>query len=243
MSTSGRPTYHSAQGKQVYSGIRTNMRSAKDQSGQNTLKFRKVGQATAGELRSHDFKTELLVKEQAHLTGVDAVKNNNLLMIGNASANKSVKSAPSDSLVLIEYTAEDREKISKKYDDDDVVKSDSDNDASSSDSNDDDDDDDDDEEELQAELERIKAERVQAQLRKEQEQQDLEEQANRESALKGNPLMNLSGGDTSSKMKRKWNDDVVFRNQTKDETEHKKRFINDTIRNDFHRMFLKKYVR
>jgi protein CWC15 len=31
-------------------------------------------------------------------------------------------------------------------------------------------------------------------------------------------------------MKRRWNDDVVFRNQAKDEPEHKRRFINDTIR-------------
>lgn len=44
-------------------------------------------------------------------------------------------------------------------------------------------------------------------------------------------------------MKRKWNDDVVFRNQGKTEPERKKRFINDTIRNDFHRQFMKKYIR
>ena len=44
-------------------------------------------------------------------------------------------------------------------------------------------------------------------------------------------------------VKRRWNDDVVFRNQAKDEPDVKKRFINDTIRNDFHRSFLRKYVR
>ena len=45
-------------------------------------------------------------------------------------------------------------------------------------------------------------------------------------------------------MKRKWNDDVVFKNQSRGmETEKKKRFINDTIRNDFHKAFLKRYMK
>ena len=44
-------------------------------------------------------------------------------------------------------------------------------------------------------------------------------------------------------VKRKWNDDVVFKNQSSDESTHGKRFINDTIRNDFHRSFLKKYMK
>ena len=61
------------------------------------------------------------------------------------------------------------------------------------------------------------------------------------SALKGNPLLDFDGNKDST-VKRKWNDDVVFRNQTKGEQEVKKRFINDTIRNDFHKSFLKKYV-
>jgi protein CWC15 len=46
----------------------------------------------------------------------------------------------------------------------------------------------------------------------------------------------------NSKMKRRWNDDVVFKNQARNEPEVKKRFINDTIRNDFHRRFLNKYI-
>lgn len=46
-----------------------------------------------------------------------------------------------------------------------------------------------------------------------------------------------------SQLKRKWNDDVVFKNQSRDEPSRRAEFINDTIRNDFHRSFLKKYVR
>ena len=41
----------------------------------------------------------------------------------------------------------------------------------------------------------------------------------------------------------RWYDDVVFKNQTKDEPKPVKRFINDTTRNDFHKKFLNKYVK
>ena len=46
------------------------------------------------------------------------------------------------------------------------------------------------------------------------------------------------------RMKRRWNDDVVFRNQAKGEPDqNKKRFINDTVRNDFHKRFLNKFIK
>jgi protein CWC15 len=35
----------------------------------------------------------------------------------------------------------------------------------------------------------------------------------------------------------------VFKNQARGEPEQKKRFINDTVRSDFHLRFLKRYVR
>ena len=114
--------------------------------------------------------------------------------------------------------------------------------CSHSDDDEDDDDEDDEELELQRELARIKAERAAAQAKKEQEERLREEQLQTESAMRGNPLVALTGDD-SAKVKRRWNDDVVFRNQTRDEPEHKKRFINDTIRNDFHRSFLKKFMK
>lgn len=41
----------------------------------------------------------------------------------------------------------------------------------------------------------------------------------------------------------RWDDDVVFKNQARGEMKAAKRFINDTIRNDFHRKFLHKYMK
>lgn len=62
------------------------------------------------------------------------------------------------------------------------------------------DDDDDDEMELQAELERIKAERMTLQAKKELEERELDEKTKRDSALKGNPLLNLDGNAESAKV-------------------------------------------
>ncbi|CAN7050257.1 unnamed protein product [Brassica oleracea var. botrytis] len=58
--------------------------------------------------------------------------------------------------------------------------------------------------------------------------------AKEEELLKGNSLLN--NAPTS------WDDDVVFKNQARGEMKAPKRFINDTIRNDFHRKFLHRYM-
>jgi len=122
------------------------------------------------------------------------------------------------------------------------VESDLDND--SSDDSDDESDDDDEEAVLQAELAKIRAERAAAKLKEEAEEAAQEEEKMEEAALMGNPLLS-SGNEAASsgRMKRRWNDDVVFRNQAKGEPETKKRFINDTVRNDFHKRFLNKFIK
>ena len=115
-------------------------------------------------------------------------------------------------------------------------------DESDSDS-DSDDDDDDDAAELYAELERIKAEREVERSRRVEEEAQLEEKAKQATALQGNPLLQAgAGGRSDARLKRRWDDDVVFRNQARGAPETKKRFINDTIRNDFHRRFLNKFI-
>lgn len=117
-----------------------------------------------------------------------------------------------------------------------------DSDLDASDSDEDDDSDDEDEEAaLQAELAKIRAERESAKQKLEAEAAVEEEAKLGEAAMIGNPL--LATGEASGKMKRRWNDDVVFRNQAKGEPKLKKRFINDTIRNDFHKRFLNKFIR
>ena len=123
----------------------------------------------------------------------------------------------------------------RDYDDRDE----SDDDGSSDDS-DDDSDDDDDELALALELEKIKKEREEERLKREAEQQAEAQAAKDAAAMTTNPLLN---DEPMGAVKRKWNDDVVFRNQARGAPEKKgKTFVNDTIRNDFHKRFLAKYI-
>ncbi len=97
--------------------------------------------------------------------------------------------------------------------------------------------DEDDTAELMQELARIQQEREQ------QAKVEAERQAkfNEDTMLKSNPLLN-QGANADFNIKKRWYDDTVFKNQTKTEAKQQKRFINDTIRNDFHKKFLFRFV-
>jgi protein CWC15 len=73
-----------------------------------------------------------------------------------------------------------------------------------------------------------------------------------ENILKGNPLLNSTKSTTQSstnefRVKRRWDDDVVFKNCAKaDGSNGDKRiaqFVNDSLRSDFHRRFMDKYIK
>uniref|UniRef100_A0A8D0GJ90 CWC15 spliceosome associated protein homolog n=1 Tax=Sphenodon punctatus TaxID=8508 RepID=A0A8D0GJ90_SPHPU len=101
---------------------------------------------------------------------------------------------------------------------------------------------------LLAELEKIKKERAEEQARKEQEQKAEEERIRMENILSGNPLLNLTGPAqplANFKVKRRWDDDVVFKNCAKgvDEMKKDKKFVNDTLRSEFHKKFMEKYIK
>ena len=149
-------------------------------------------------------------------------------------------------------------------DDDDVVDDvadvvgvddDVDDDGVDDDDDDDDDNDDSDSEDdtaaLLAELERIKKERADAAARREADDAERDALEKAEALASGNPLLDLKADDGSGDAmrddafiaKRRWDDDVVFKNQTRGEPRTKKRFVNDTIRSDFHRRFLNKYIK
>ena len=142
-----------------------------------------------------------------------------------------------------------KQRVKAKYDDADNDDNDSEGwsaDDSSDDldysSDDDDGDDEDDEEALQAELAKIRAERDAQKAEQDKQRQEEEELQDQEAALVGNPLLSSASND-AGRLKRRWNDDVVFRNQAKGEPQPKKRFINDTVRNDFHKRFMDKFIK
>ena len=113
---------------------------------------------------------------------------------------------------------------------------------------DDDDDEEDEEEELMRELERIKKERAAEAAKRQKEEKEEAANERDSSILQGNPLLDPSklgagGAGGSFAVKRRWDDDVVFKNQSREPKKEARRFINDTVRNDFHKRFLNKYVK
>ncbi|XP_045472791.1 protein CWC15 homolog A [Harmonia axyridis] len=106
---------------------------------------------------------------------------------------------------------------------------------------------DDDTEALLDELNQIKKERAMEIAKKEIEKRQEEERIRMENILSGNPLLNhYSAGSakTDQKVKRRWDDDVVFKNCAKSEPKKKANvFINDSLRSEFHKKFMDKYVK
>ncbi|EGG03807.1 uncharacterized protein MELLADRAFT_89913 [Melampsora larici-populina 98AG31] len=126
-------------------------------------------------------------------------------------------------------------------------------------SSDDSDDDENETAELLKELEKIKRERAEEKERLEQERAATDAVDKETSAAMGNPLLNLkaalnvngntsptnsvSTSTTSFSVKKRWDDDVIFKNQARDVNEKpKKEFVNDLLRTEFHRRFLKKFI-
>lgn len=100
---------------------------------------------------------------------------------------------------------------------------------------------------LLAELAKIKKERAAEMAKKEIERKQEEERIRMENILSGNPLLthySSGSGQQERKVKRRWDDDVVFKNCARSEPEKKQNvFINDSLRSDFHRKFMEKYVK
>ncbi|GLT26422.1 hypothetical protein SLA2020_014890 [Shorea laevis] len=231
MTTAARPTWAPAKGGNEQGGTRifgpSQKYSSRDLAAHTSLKPRKEGQDTQDELQKRNLREELEERERRHFSSKDKSynedrdrrKGSNLLLEGT-------KREVEDRIVPRSVDADDSD-VDDKNDNE-------------SDDDDDDDDDEDDTEALLAELEQIKKERAEEQLHKEKQQQEEELKAKEAELLRGNPLLN---NPSSFNVKRRWDDDVVFKNQARGETKAPKRFINDTIRNDFHRKFLQKYMK
>ncbi|CAD7688434.1 unnamed protein product [Nyctereutes procyonoides] len=75
----------------------------------------------------------------------------------------------------------------------------------------------------------------------EQEQKAEEERIRMEGSLGGAAVWRLP----LAQVKRRWDDDVVFKNSAKgvDDQKKDKRFVNDTLRSEFHKKFMVKYIK
>lgn len=86
-------------------------------------------------------------------------------------------------------------------------------------------------------MEKIKRERAEKREAEEREKAAEEEAAMERDVALGNPLLNK----TDFSVKRRWDDDVIFKNQARgtDEKGKKKEFVNDLLRSDFHKRFMR----
>ncbi|XP_078436697.1 cwf15 / Cwc15 cell cycle control family protein [Wolffia australiana] len=230
MTTAARPTWAPAKGGNEQGGTRifgpSQKYSSRDLAAHTTLKHRRDGQDTQDEVKKRNLREELEERERRHFSSKDK----------NYSDDRERRKVAGSGQLLLEGAkreAEDR-LIPRSVDADD-----SDVEVKSEDESDDDDDEDD-AEALMAELEQIRRERAEEKLRKDRLQQEEELKTKEAELIRGNPLLNNA---TSFNVKRRWDDDVVFKNQARGEAKAPKRFINDTIRNDFHRKFLQKYMK
>ncbi|XP_015517204.1 protein CWC15 homolog [Neodiprion pinetum] len=225
MTTAARPTFEPARGGQGrgekdLSAI-SKQYSSRDLPSHTKLKYREYGQGTTDELRSRDFRKELDERER------EKEKASNRRMIEPANRDGSAVAAKRQKIDQVPAASLDA--------DDPLDEDDSDSDS-----------DEDDTVALLAELQRIKKERAADQAKKEIEKRQEEERIRMENILSGNPLLNYSAqpGRTDMKVRRRWDDDVVFKNCARSEPEKKRDvFINDSLRSEFHRKFMEKYVK
>ncbi|VDM58482.1 unnamed protein product [Angiostrongylus costaricensis] len=226
MTTAHRPTFHPARGGTGRTegdlSKLSQQYSSKDMPSHTKLKYRQTGQGTEEELRRRDLRRELEDKEK--LASKDRRSRD------TATSGSSSKRTRFDE---ISHATVDADEPLDEPDSSDV------------------DSDEDDTAALMAELERIKKERADEKAAREEEEKKREEKIRMDNILSGNPLLNIAESGSSSsnggefKVKRRWDDDVVFKNCAKglDERRKEPSFINDAIRSEFHKKFMDKYIK
>uniref|UniRef100_A0A182JA59 Uncharacterized protein n=1 Tax=Anopheles atroparvus TaxID=41427 RepID=A0A182JA59_ANOAO len=227
MTTAARPTFDparggSGRGEKDLSAL-SKQYSSRDLPGHTKLKYRDQGQNSTDELRSRDFREELEKRERE-------TKQNKSSTVPIAR-----RSVDQGSAAVAGNAKRQKLDAPQNLDADDPV------DSENSDS----DSDEDDTAALLAELNKIKQERAAETAKQERSKQQEEEKIRMENILSGNPLLSYSStAKAEMKVKRRWDDDVVFKNCARSEPDKKgNQFINDSLRSDFHKKFMDKYIK
>ncbi|KAJ5605543.1 Cwf15/Cwc15 cell cycle control protein [Penicillium lagena] len=235
MTTAHRPTFDPAQGKEALRGPAYHQRLL---PAHTHLKVRQPGQGGDADPQARDLRAELLQAEAAHFAKKNGVPVDEPVVAESAAPKRQLEGAPGNGA---DGDAEEDPEAKRRRILEETRDIDADSDGSEDDSSEEESDDDEDEAaELMRELEKIKKERLE-QKEKEERERAVEEEEQREVEIaRGNPLLNTQ----DFNMKRRWDDDVVFKNQARG-TEGKdgKEFVNDLLRSDFHKRFMGKYVR
>ncbi|KAI2636403.1 Pre-mRNA-splicing factor Cwf15/Cwc15 [Hypomontagnella submonticulosa] len=244
MTTAHRPTFDPARGKEALRGPAYHQRLL---PAHTQLKFRKPGQGGDAD-EARDLRAELLAAEAAHF----AKQNGGALPAATGEATETTSITNNAAKRPLELTSqsdsggggEDEDPEAKRrriLEESRDIDADSVEEEDEDDSEEESDDEEDEEAELQRELEKIRRERAEKREKEEREKAAAEEAERERDIALGNPLLNPK----NFNMKRRWDDDVVFKNQARgtEDKGKKKEFINDLLRSDFHKRFMSKYVR
>ncbi|KAJ5787998.1 Cwf15/Cwc15 cell cycle control protein [Penicillium paradoxum] len=247
MTTAHRPTFDPAQGKEALRGPAYHQRLL---PAHKHLKVRQPGQGGDADAdpSPRDLRAELLRAEAAHFAKKNGVPVDQPA-IAESVPKRQLEAAPQDEAGG-EAQEEDPEAKRRRILEE-TRDIDADSEESEEDSSDEDrslavnvltsgSDDEDEAAELMRELEKIKKERLEQKEKEERERAAEEEEQREVEIARGNPLLNSQ----DFNMKRRWDDDVVFKNQARGtENRDGKEFVNDLLRSDFHKRFMGKYVR
>ncbi|KAG9242459.1 Pre-mRNA-splicing factor Cwf15/Cwc15 [Calycina marina] len=232
MTTAHRPTFDPAVGKEAQRGPAYHQRLL---PAHTQLKVRKPGQGGAADNQPRDLRAELLRAEAVHFAKIrgEPIPSDDAESVPEPVANPIKRTLKLEGGEEEDLDTKRRRILEESRDED--AESESEDESSE-------DDYEDETAELQRELEKIKRERA-AKREQEEREKAAEEEAEREHDIaRGNPLLNTK---TDFNVKRRWDDDVIFKNQARgtDDRGKKKEFINDLLRSDFHKRFMSKYVR
>lgn len=204
---------------------------------------RQAGQGTTAENEVRDLRAELLKAEAAHFakkSGKTLSEEDEVAAgaISSAAPKRTIESGQGGGEEGSVDTEDDREaKRRKILEEAREIDAESESESSeSSESSDDEDDEEDETAELMRELEKIKKERAEAKAKEDAERAAKEQEQREYDIARGNPLLNPR----DFNIKRRWDDDVVFKNQARgtEDKNKKKEFVNDLLRSDFHKRFM-----
>ncbi|KAK5740386.1 complexed with cef1p [Elasticomyces elasticus] len=246
MTTAHRPTFDPARGKEAGRGEAYHQRLL---PAFKTLKYRQALQGNPDEQARKDLRAELLRSEREYFAKKegktvpeddDEQEEEQLQLEGAETGTKRKLSevvAPAEEAEE-DYEAKKQRVLAETRD----IDAESDASDASSDASDSDDDEEDETAALMAELAKIKAERAETAAKAAAEQAKKDEAQREKDIALGNPLLNAdrASGSGDYGVKRRWDDDVVFRNQARgtEERGKERRFVNDLLRSDFHRRFM-----
>ncbi|KAF7289218.1 hypothetical protein MIND_01383000 [Mycena indigotica] len=251
MSTAHRPTWDPAQARDIKGGSR--QFSARDMAMHTKLKFRQVGQTSVAEVKQRDLRAELAAAElEAKNKKRKAEGLPPLALEGSSTAPPADDESNKRRKLLEESLALDKDDSDDENEKGNEMK---DADASGSDSDSDEDDDEDETAELLRELEKIKRERAEEKARLDQEQSAADAATREAEIATSNPLLNLAaalgqnptGINTTAPgsfaVKKRWDDDLIFKNQSVNQKERPTHFVNDLLRTEFHKKFMAKFIK